>query len=188
MEKNANIQKKCSFIGHRAVADRAKVASIVKAQLVSLIETKGVNTFLFGSRSEFDDICHEVVTELREHYPGIERIAYTCKSEWACMENEREEHERGFSKLMHKAVSLKGYESEVEFDKKNTAGRASYIERNQAMIDDSDYCIFYFNEGYSPHGSTRSGTKIAFNYAMRKAKAQPQKITIINIYQKDEEC
>lgn len=101
-------------------------AKIVKAQLVSLIETKGVNTFLFGSRSEFDDICHEVVTELREHYPGIERIAYTCKSEWACMENEREEHERGFSKLMHKAVSLKGYESEVEFDKKNTAGRASY--------------------------------------------------------------
>lgn len=185
MENTSLNQIKCSFIGHRTVADSARVASLLKAQIVSLIETKGVNTFLFGSRSEFDDICHYVVTELRERYPVIERIAYTCRSEWACMENEREEHERGFSELMHKAVSLKGYEGEVEFAEKYNAGKASYIERNQAMIDDSDYCLFYFNENYSPHCSARSGTKIAYDYALKKAKKEPQKIVIINIFPKD---
>lgn len=184
MEKTTNNKIKCSFIGHRNVSDRAKVASLLMTQLISLIETKSVNTFLFGSRSEFDDICHEVVTELRERYPTIERIAYTCRSEWACMEYEREEHERGFSELMHKAVSLKGYEGEVEFAQKYNAGKASYIERNQAMIDNSDYCIFYFDEDYSPQ-RTRSGTKIAYDYALRKAKKEPQKLKILNIFPKD---
>lgn len=185
MEKSVNKPIKCSFVGHRSVSDSVKVASLLKTQLISLIETESVNTFLFGSRSEFDDICHEVVTELREQYPFIERIAYTCRSEWACMENEREEHERGFSELMHKSVSLKGYEGEVKFAEKYNAGKASYIERNQAMIDDSNYCIFYYNDAYSPHSSTRSGTKIAYDYALRKSKKEPQKLKIINIFSKD---
>ena len=81
-------------------------------------------------------------------------------------------------------VSLKGYEGEVEFAQKYNAGKASYIERNQAMIDNSDYCIFYFDEDYSPQ-RTRSGTKIAYDYALRKAKKEPQKLKILNIFPKD---
>lgn len=184
MKTDANKLIKCSFIGHRTVEDSRQVASILKKSIITLIEKKGVNTFLFGSRSEFNDICHQVVTELRVQYPVLTRIAYTCRSEWACMESEREENERGFSKIMNKEISLKGYEGEVEFDKKYEAGRASYIERNQAMINDSDVCIFYYNDTYKPKGSGKSGTKIAYEYALRKAQKKKGEFEIINIYRK----
>lgn len=184
MESEVGKLVKCSFIGHRTVEDSGQVASILKESITTLIEKKGVNTFLFGSRSEFNDICHQVVTELREHYPAIKRIAYTCRSEWACMETEREENERGFSQLMHKEISLKGYEGEVEFDKKYEAGKASYIERNQAMINDSAFCIFYYNDTYKPKGSGKSGTKIAYEYALRRAQKKKGELEVINIYKK----
>ena len=65
----------------------------------------------------------------------------------------------------------------------NASGKASYIERNQAMIDDSDICIFYYDENYIPkqkrisnksivglYTSKNSGTAIAYRYATQKAK------------------
>ena len=44
-----------------------------------LIVEGGVDTFLFGSRSKFDELCQIVVTKLKEKYPRIQRIAYLCK-------------------------------------------------------------------------------------------------------------
>lgn len=181
MKFTTNKSINCSFIGHRKVENSERVAAILKETIISLIEENGVNTFLFGSRSEFDDICHQVVSELRERYPHIKRIAYTCRSEWACMENEREEHERGFGELMKKKVSLKGYEGEIEFDKKYKAGRASYIERNQAMMNDSAFCIFYCNNSYTP-STSKSGTKIAFEYALKLEKKKKGEFEVINLY------
>ena len=40
----------------------------------NLIVNENVDTFLFGSKSQFDDLCHKVVTELKEKYPHIKRI------------------------------------------------------------------------------------------------------------------
>ena len=73
----------------------------------------------------------------------------------------------------------------VEFQKK--AGKYSYVERNFEMIDNSMYCVFYYNENYiTPlKGGTKhniissmgnSGTKTAYEYAMKKKKV------IINLY------
>ena len=31
-------------------------------------------------------------------------------------------------------------------DKVASAGQASYIERNELMINDSDYCVFYIDK------------------------------------------
>ena len=45
-------------------------------------------------------------------------------------------------------VKLKDYDAEVRSDRVFSAGKASYIERNQEMIDDSDFCVFYYNETY----------------------------------------
>ena len=182
MDKNSSKEVRCSFIGHRTVENSEIIISILKDKIVALIEQEGVNTFLFGSRSEYDDLCHSVVTELREVYPFISRVAYTCRSEAATMEYEREDDERAFSKLMGKEIHLKGFESEVEFAKKYEAGRASYIERNQAMIDDSNFCIFYFNESYSPRGAGRSGTRLAYDYAKRVEKRKQSQLVVINIF------
>ena len=56
------------------------------------------------------------------------------------------------------------------------AGKASYVERNREMIDDSDFCVFFYIEEYKPehdpHRKTsgKSGTKMAYDYAVRKKK------------------
>lgn len=44
-------------------------------------------------------------------------------------------------------------------DKVDSARRASYIERNELMIDDSDYCVFYIDN----NTKYKNGTKIALN-------------------------
>ena len=61
------------------------------------------------------------------------------------------------------------------------AGRASYVERNQEMINKSDFYIVYYDENYAPPKrknsrrdltdyQPRSGTKIAYDYAVKKKK------------------
>ena len=53
-----------------------------------MIVEAGVDTFLFGSRSKFDELFHIVATELKEKYSHIQRIAYLCKHESGCFAGE----------------------------------------------------------------------------------------------------
>ncbi len=68
------------------------------------------------------------------------------------------------------------------------AGKYSYVERNYEMIDKANYCVFYYNKDYMPalkrqdkynmllRSRRKSGTKVAYEYAIKKKK------TIINLY------
>ncbi len=165
---------KCCFIGHRKIEINKSQIENLENIIENLIK-KGYNEFIFGSNSEFNDLCHNIVTKLKEKYPQIERVCYTCKSEGFILESEREYFEELASKFTNKHVKLKGYEKEVEFKNKYTAGRASYIERNEQMILDSDFCIIYYNDSYEPavnkrYSSKNSGTKLSYNYIIRKKK------------------
>lgn len=55
------------------------------------------------------------------------------------------------------------------------------MERNQAMINDSDYCVFYYDKNYQPemrkyskrsigYYQPKSGTALAYAYAKQKKK------------------
>ena len=50
----------------------------LKEKLMNMVRwlttEKSVDKFLFGSKSNFDDFCQEVVKELREEYPHIKRV------------------------------------------------------------------------------------------------------------------
>ena len=96
------------------------------------------------------------------------------------------------SQVENREVHLLGFEQEVEHKNKWNAGKASYVERNQAMIDDSNYCIFYYNPNYQPPRrkyskrsvgdyQPNSGTKIAFDYANQRNRTGKD-ITIINLW------
>ncbi len=172
MEKH----KTCSFFGHRNIDINNKLKQKVKKCIKNLIINSNVQTFLFGSKSNFNDLCHLLVSELKEEYPNIKRICYTCKSEGCTLEVERKKREKSYSNFFNQEVQLLGFEEEFEHKTKHKAGKASYIERNQAMIEDSDFCVFYYNENYVPPIKTNSGTKIAYNYALRKNKK------VINIF------
>ena len=176
-----NTIKTCSFFGHRNTTITEELKYKVKVIVEDLIINQNVKIFLFGSRSNFDYLCHLVITELKEKYNFIKRIAYTCKSETCILESEREKWEEIYSKLQKKKVTLPGFEEEFEHKTKYTSGRASYVERNQAMINDSDYYIFCYDESYQPemrkyskrsigYYQPKSGTALAYAYAKQKKK------------------
>ena len=178
--------KNCSFFGHREIEINQQIKDRLTNVIENLILSKEVSAFLFGSRSDFNYLAHLVVTELKDKYTHIRRIAYTCKSESCILEKERREWEEICSELKNREVRLLGVEEECEHKTKYTAGRASYVERNQAMIDDSDYCIFYYDENYRPqtkpisklarYSTRKSGTALAYKYANKRKKV------VINLF------
>lgn len=182
------VAKTISVFGHRNVELNNEQYEKLKEILESLIVNENAQVFLFGSRSNFDYYCHNAITELKEKYQHIQRKCYTCRSETCTLESEREHWEKVYSHFRKKEVHLLGVEEEVEFKNKWTAGKASYVERNQAMINDSDLCIFYFDENYQPQErkyskrcfttyQLKSGTALAYNYAKQKKKQ------IINVFE-----
>jgi hypothetical protein len=144
-----------------------------------LIINKGVAIFLFGSSSNFDYICHLVITELKNKYPYIIRKSYTYKSGNCILESKKKYLEEIYSSFRKEKVYLFGVEEEIEFINSNKYGCASYIEGNEAMINDGDYYVFYCNDKYllSPRKYNKkslvcyqpnSGTALAYKYAKQK--------------------
>ena len=123
---------------------------------------------------------------MKEKYKNIKRIDYTCKSETCILENEKDKWEEIYSRLQKQKINLLCVEEECEHKTKYFAGKSSYIQRNYAMIDKSDYCIFYYDKNYEPdmrkysktsigYYQPKSGTALAYIYAKQKKK------NIINI-------
>jgi len=187
MENSAK-GKRCCFIGHRTLEVTDELISRLKQEIEILI-LSGVTHFLFGTRSEFNSLCHKIVSDLKQSYPQIVRIAYTTFHECVVLQNEVEKYERMMTRFWKRDVHLEGYEEEITSEALRKSGRATYVERNQTMIDDSDFCIFYYDENYRPQrrelshkylnkvlSSAQSGTALAFRYALSKNKR------IINVF------
>ncbi|MGN0771589.1 MAG: hypothetical protein ACI4MI_03265 [Christensenellales bacterium] len=117
--------KKCCFIGHRKINITSQIEQKVRNLIEELILNCGISVLLFGSRSDFNDICHKIVSDLKEKYKNIKRIAYTCKSEACILENERLYMEEIYSKYYKRKVVLYGVEEEFEFSAKYKSGKAS---------------------------------------------------------------
>ncbi len=150
------------FIGHRNIEKTEQLILSLRENVERLIN-RGVTTFLFGSKSEFNKLSWEIVTELKEKYPFIKRV-YVRSAYQDIDEN-------------YKRYLLELYEETYFAIKLKNAGKYSYVERNYEMIDNSTYCIFYYNKDYNPLLTSRkSGTKTAYEYAIKKKKE------IINLY------
>ena len=165
--------KTCSFFGHRNVEGTPKLCNELRRTVIRLIEEEDVQVFLFGSASRFDTLCLKIVTQIQKKYPQIKRIYY--RSQYEHIED------------WYMVCILRDYDDTVLPKGVENAGRAAYVERNQAMINVSDFCIFYYNEAYQPPLRKKfrravlpyqpnSGTKIAYDYAISKKKE------IINLY------
>ena len=157
--------KTCCFFGHRKIDETEELKNKLSEIIENLIVNENVDTFLFGSKSQFDDLCHKITTELKEKYPHIKRIyvrsAYRYIPDW------------------YEESLLENNEGTYFPEHMGNAGKASYVERNQEMINKSDFCVVYYDENYAPprrRNSKRdlldyqpkSGTKVALDYAMKK--------------------
>ncbi len=161
------MSKSCCFFGHRKIEYTKELEKSIYDTAEGLIQNENVNTFFFGSKSEFNTLCLNVVTKLKDIYPQIKRTY--IRAEYPYITDS------------YRAYLLKSYDDTYFPEKAINAGKASYAERNQEMIDKSDFCIVYFKEDYLPpmrknskHDLTayqpKSGTKIAHDYAKRKGK------------------
>ncbi len=152
-------EKACCFIGHRKINDTPELRVRLQEILRELIEN-GTKNFIFGDHSAFDSLCYKLITELKENHPEIKRI------------NFRKTYEEADDYTMQ--FLIKGYEESVCPKGVGKAGKAGYIERNMAMIDESDICIFYYDENYHPLNrsgcSRKSGTELSLKYALKKKK------------------
>lgn len=173
--------KSCCFIGHRKINVTEELTNEIEKYIEDLIVNKNVGRFLVGSRSEFNDLCHSILDKLKHKYPFIEIVAYDCSSEKSFLEIERNKWEKIFSRREGSPVHIICVDKICDYKSKYTAGRASYVERNYAMIDASEYCLFYYNNDYLPPKrkyskrnlslyQPKSGTELAYNYAKSKQK------------------
>ena len=160
-----NKEKTCCFFGHRKIDETEELKNKLYEIIENLIVNEKVDTFLFGSKSQFDDLCHKIVTDLKEKYPHIKRTyvrsAFQHIPDW------------------YEDSLLQHYEDTYFPEHMENAGRASYVERNQEMINHSKFCVVYYDENYLPPRrknsrrdlfdyQPKSGTEIAYKYARKK--------------------
>lgn len=156
-----------TFIGHRKLQFDNGFRIQLKELLLSLIDNRNADTFLFGSRSDFNDLCLEVVTEIQKERPDIKRVYVRA--------------EYPYINKAYENYLLGSYDATYIPENVIDAGKAAYVERNFHMIDKAGLCIFYYDGNYKPplKPATRgritreqpnSGTKVAYEYATSKRK------------------
>jgi len=145
----------CCFFGHRRINETEELKSKLVEIIENLIVEEQIDTFLFGSNSQFDSLCLKVVTEIKEKYPQVKRVY--VRAEYPHISEQ------------YKRYLLENYEDTYYPEKIINSGRASYVERNYEMIDKSSYCVVYYDKLDIPT-TRKSGTEIALNYAKRKRK------------------
>ena len=145
------MNKTCCIFGHRKINLTTDQIKILKSLLENLIIKESVDTFIFGSKSQFDDLCLNLISELKEKYSYVKRIYIRA--------------EYPFITKQYENYLLQHYESTYFPKSILKAGRAKYVERNYEMIEKSDICLIYYDKNYS---NAKSGTYIAYQYAQRK--------------------
>ena len=148
-------EKSCCFFGHRTIKETEELKAKLYSTIENLIVNENVDTFLFGSKCRFNELCLETVSQIKEKYPYIKRIY--VRAEFPIISDS------------YKDYLLQSYEDTYFPEKIMGSGRAAYVERNFEMIDHSRFCIVFYDGSYAPT-KRKSGTKIALDYSMKQKK------------------
>ena len=154
--------KTCSVFGHSTIEITKELESKLFEIMEDLIK-QGCEFFYFGGFSMFDELCHKVVSKLKETHNHIKRVF--------CLSDPR--HLR-ISKRP-KWLKSEDYEEFVYLDLEFDWWYQRIYYRNCAMIDKSDIVLFYAEE------RENSGAYKAYKYAKLKKKET------INLYGKTTE-
>lgn len=158
----------CCFFGHRKIISDDKLVNDITSAIENLIINHHVDTFLFGSKSQFDRLCYKIVSRFKTKYPNLKRIY--VRAEFPYIDDQ------------YRSYLLERYEDTYFPDQLYHAGKEVYIERNYEMIQNSKYAIIYYNKNYIPPHQhyklrpSKGGTKIAYEYAKQKG------LLICNVY------
>ncbi len=144
--------KVCSFFGHRNIEITPLLKNTLKSLITDLIENKQVGTFYFGGFGDFDELCWEIVTEIKNKYPCINRVF--------CLFDSR--HLR--KEKRPKWLNDNDYEHFIYLNLDYDYWYNRIYYRNCEIINQSEYIIFYADT------INDSGAYKALCYAKRKKK------------------
>lgn len=152
-----------AFMGHSDIDVTDALRERVRSEIVALIESNKSIKFLLGSRSDFNDLCRDVLSELKVKYPHIRRVYVRAEYEYI---------NDDYTNYLLERCDETYYPPQL-----HGLGKYVYVRRNQIMVEKCNVLIVYCDENYVPLGRTRSGTKMAVDFANRKHKR------VINVFE-----
>ena len=117
------MSKTCAFLGNATIWNTREVMEKIKLTAIDLIKNKGVDTFLVGTKGNFETLSHKMMEQIQCDYPDIKImlvIAYAQDLE-RCPYN--------FDDVYYPPKSELGYK------------RWSIAKRNEWIIEQTDYII-----------------------------------------------
>lgn len=138
--------KACAFFGHRNWGSE-ECKEEIKNSIIDLIENYGVAQFYSGGRGNFDNLCSQIVCELKKEYPHLKNTLV-----FSYIPQERE------------GVPLpRKYDDSVYLLEKWTPKRYAIIKTNEEIVKRVDFVVAGIV--YKWGGAYR-----ACEYAMKKGK------------------
>lgn len=144
-------EKTCSCFGHSDVDITGELIARTRIEIGKAIED-GVRIFLFGGRSDFDDLCYDLVTEKKNDYPQLNIRRVFCFA----LDKQLRKPPRWFVRKEYEALECQAKDFDYWYK--------SIYYRNVAMIDQSDLVLFWVQE------RENSGAYKAYRYAVKKHK------------------
>lgn len=141
----------CSFFGHRDVEITDDLIKRTTNEIEAAIND-GCRTFYFGGYSDFDSLCHKIVTSIKEAKPDLALNRVYCVSQEKYLRKKvRYFNKEDYDDVIYLMPSFEGWYKSIYY-------------RNCAMIDNSDLIIFYCEE------NPDSGAYKAYKYAIKNKK------------------
>ncbi len=142
-------EKICSFFGHRYVEITDDLIKLTKCEILKIINF-GCRIFYFGGYGDFDNLCYKIVSKIQEEKPEllIKRV-YCVSQERYLRKKVRYFNRDDYDEVIYLVPSFEGWYKSIYF-------------RNCAMIDESDFLVFYVQE------RENSGAFKTYKYAIKK--------------------
>jgi len=143
----------CSVFRHKEIEINYELKVSLRETFVDLITNKSVSIFYFGGFGQFDDLCWEIVTELKKEFPYIKRI-YVCENETYVNRPRKRP----------KWLKNEDYEEIIYFSLSYDYWYTRIYYRSIAIVEHSDFNIFYIRN------TENSGAYKIYKYAKQHNK------------------
>lgn len=141
--------KICSFFGHRTIEKTHELYLATVAEIMRTIEL-GCRIFYFGGFGEFDDFCYQIVTRIKKKHPDLLLQRIFCVAQEKMLQKKARYFKDGeYEDIVYLVPSFEYWYTSIYY-------------RNCAMIDASNFVVFYAEERQD------SGAYKAYKYAKKK--------------------
>ncbi|MBR1984210.1 MAG: DUF1273 domain-containing protein [Clostridia bacterium] len=144
------MDKYCSFFGHGDFRESEDLECRIKSEIADCVENRKIYNFWLGGYGGYDSCCARYVKEMKDIYPQIKSYLVL-----AYIHNKMDDYDKEYIAKM--------FDGTIYPPLEKVPLRYAISKRNQWIVDNSDYIIFYVN--YSWGGACKS-----FEYANKKHK------------------